>query len=265
MSRDVRVRRLCSDVVFWWWSWTAPDTSCTAWPLSPGSEWALAFRALCNSDGSEKEDIRVTSETLGPVTSFVVYPRPTGEWGGVKSSSRNEQLSIRKVSIVCSCLCIVAWIACEKEWDVRTVWNVFETHENLWRGETCKKKKSVPESNLSFLPPSWWKKNKQQALSKATHTFLIFRQRICFPWVFSPNAQDIRKHKSTFLCLFLKLRFPLQADEAHSLALKLTSPAAPANAVFRTRETFGVHSYCWFLSAVKECKSISDRIKADYF
>lgn len=137
MSRDVRVRRLCSDVVFWWWSWTAPDTSCTAWPLSPGSEWALAFRALCNSDGSEKEDIRVTSETLGPVTSFVVYPRPTGEWGGVKSSSRNEQLSIRKVSIVCSCLCIVAWIACEKEWDVRTECEMCLRHTRICGVARC--------------------------------------------------------------------------------------------------------------------------------
>lgn len=37
--------------------------------------------------------------------------RVTGEWGGVDSSSRSEQFKCLKLSTVCSCLWMVAWMA----------------------------------------------------------------------------------------------------------------------------------------------------------
>lgn len=96
------------------------------------------------------EDIRVTSEIFGYTSSFVCYAfYLTGEWGGVKSSSRNEQLSIRKVSSVCSCLCIVAWMACEeKRDDVRYVRDAIIC-DVTWR----KRKAHLNPISLFFLRP----------------------------------------------------------------------------------------------------------------
>lgn len=167
----------------------------------------------------------------------------------MKSSSRNEQLSIRKVSSVCSCLCIVAWIACEKvNKNVNNVSRsvIVERYEHLWYDE---EKHTWIQSLFSSSVLVKIKTANVLKMPKAAHISLVFQWLTCLSWVFSPNAQKLGQHfcggQSTSDFIF-------KADEAHSLSRTLL--AVLVNVVFPTPEMFAVRSCCWSPSAVKQCR-----------